>query len=381
MAGGLERIIKDNAETAIENPEYLTTQLITCIGNKRSLLGFIGKGLELVKKRLNKDKMDSFDVFSGSGIVARYMKRYSRTIYVNDLEKYSSLINECYLTNKSDFNSSAFTDIYDEVVNELDNAALVPGFITQMYSPKDDCSIQENERVFYTSRNAKYLDTARRLIEQISKQYQKYLLAPLLSEASIHANTSGVFKGFYKNSDTGVGQFGGRNQDALDRITGDIRIPYPVFSNYDCDSVVFNGDSNLICEDVPEVDIAYIDPPYNQHPYGSNYFMLNLISEYKKPISISNVSGIPSDWKRSNYNRRNSAYNALQSLVEKIKAKYLLISFNSEGFIRLESMKKLLKKHGKISVLETQYNTFRGSRNFSANNTYIREYLYLLEKK
>ncbi|MDR0684304.1 MAG: DNA adenine methylase [Spirochaetaceae bacterium] len=38
-----------------------------------------------------------------------------------------------------------------------------------------------------------------------------------------------------------------------------------------------NGDSNKIINNIPEVDLAYLDPPYNQHPYGSNYFMLNLI--------------------------------------------------------------------------------------------------------
>jgi len=37
-------ITEDSTGIAIENPEYLTTQLITCIGNKRSLLGFIGEG-------------------------------------------------------------------------------------------------------------------------------------------------------------------------------------------------------------------------------------------------------------------------------------------------------------------------------------------------
>ena len=40
------------------------------------------------------------------------------------------------------------------------------------------------------------------------------------------------------------------------------------------------------------VDIAYLDPPYNQHPYGSNYFMLNLIASYKKPSQISNSKGV-----------------------------------------------------------------------------------------
>ena len=191
----------------------------------------------------------------------------------------------------------------------------------------------------------------------------------------------GWYEIFYKNPDTGIGQFGGKNQDALFRITGDIKIPYPVFSNYDCDVHVFNGDSNMVCEFLPEVDIAYLDPPYNQHPYGSNYFMLNALLDYEKPDSISNISGIPDDWNRSLYNKNKYAYLALSDLVDKIKAKYLLISFNSEGFIPLDQMIGLLEKYGKLEVLETKYNAFRGSRNLNGREIHLKEYLYLLEKK
>jgi adenine-specific DNA methylase len=88
-------------------------------------------------------------------------------------------------------------------------------------------------------------------------------------------NTSGVFKGFYKNKETGIGQFGGSNQDALLRIKGDL--PFPIFSDFNCEVMVYNDDSNNVIKTAPEVDLAYVDPPYNQHPYGSNYFMLNLI--------------------------------------------------------------------------------------------------------
>jgi adenine-specific DNA-methyltransferase len=169
-------------------------------------------------------------------------------------------------------------------------------------------------------------------------------LAPLLSEASIRANTSGVFKGFYKNKKTGIGQFGGLNQDALFRITGDIKLPFPVFSNFNCETIICNGDSNQIIKKLPEVDIAYLDPPYNQHPYGSNYFMLNLILDYKYPKNTSKISGIPENWNRSNYNKDNYALKSLTELVENIRSKYVLISFNSEGFISLEEMKNMLKK-------------------------------------
>ena len=50
-----------------ENEDFLTKQLITYIGNKRALLGFIGKGIKIVGDKLSKKKLMVFDVFSGSG--------------------------------------------------------------------------------------------------------------------------------------------------------------------------------------------------------------------------------------------------------------------------------------------------------------------------
>ena len=231
-----------------------------------------------------------------------------------------------------------------------------------------------------------YIDTMRSLIESVSIEYRKYFLAPLIAKASVHANTSGVFKGFHKNKRTGLGQFGGSNSDALFRIKGNIVLPFPVFSNFNCSYSVYNGDSNQIMKEVPEVDFVYLDPPYNQHPYGSNYFMLNLILENKFPENISSVSGIPNNWNRSAYNKKQYAYSALSDLVNNIKAKYVLISFNSEGFISVDEMNKMLKKNGKVQVLETSYNTFRGCRNLKNlaeigdRDIHVTEYLYLLEK-
>ncbi|GHV76829.1 restriction endonuclease subunit M [Spirochaetia bacterium] len=363
-----------------ENEEFLTQQLITYIGNKRSLLDFIGKGVRKVQNRVNKNKLTMFDVFSGSGIVARYFKQYSDLLLVNDLEKYSTLINQCYLSNEDDLNITKLKGYYNELNNYLIPENLQEGIISELYAPKDEKNIRVEDRVFYTIRNAMYIDTARQYIETIPKPYQKYFIAPLLSEASIHANTSGVFKGFYKNKETGIGQFGGKNQNALFRITGNIKLPFPIFSSYYSDVLVYNGDSNQIIKDVPEVDIAYLDPPYNQHPYGSNYFMLNLILNYKYPENTSKISGIPENWNRSNYNKENHALASLTELVTNIKAKYVLISFNSEGYIDLGEMKNMLNRVGKVEILEVKYNTFRGSRNLINRDIHVKEYLYLLEK-
>jgi len=366
-------------ETLSEKKEYLTQQLITCIGNKRTLLDFIGDGIKKVQKKLQKNRLKTFDVFSGSGAAARFLKQFSELLIVNDLEKYSAVINACYLSNESELNLPLLREYYRELIDRA-NSGLTDGIITELYAPRNDNDIKPHERVFYTRRNAMYIDTARQLIDKIPQNEQKYFLAPLLSQASIHANTSGVFKGFYKNRETGAGQFGGRKQDALSRITGDIELPFPVFSNFNCESIVCNNDANEIIGRLPEVDIAYLDPPYNQHPYGSNYFMLNLILDYKRPEKISKVSGIPEDWNRSAYNSRKHALHAMTHLVDNINSKYVLISFNSEGFITIEQMKNMLERFGKIEVLETSYNVFKGSRNLKGREIHVKEYLYLLEK-
>jgi adenine-specific DNA-methyltransferase len=367
-------------EALYENEAYLTKQIITYIGNKRSLLQFITAGIRKVQGRLGKNKLRMFDVFSGSGIAARLFKQYSSLLLVNDLEKYSKITNECYLSNKSELNMPFLKNIHSGLRSEIENQPLKSGIIANKYAPKDDNDIKAEERVFYTRRNAQYIDTMRALIERIDPSCQKYFLAPLISEASIHSNTSGVFKGFYKNHETGIGQFGGERKDALLRIKGDIVLPFPVFSNFDSECTVFSGDSNVVIHTAPEVDVAYMDPPYNQHPYGSNYFMLNLILENKHPENTSKASGIPENWNRSAYNKKQFAYKALTDLVANIKSKFVLISFNSEGFISLDEMKDMLCKIGKVEILEATYTTFRGCRNLANRNIHVKEYLYLLEK-
>ena len=73
----------------IENSDFLTKQIITYLGNKRSLLDFIGTAVNKVKKDLKKDKLSSLDLFSGSGIVARFLKQHSNFLIANDLEPVS----------------------------------------------------------------------------------------------------------------------------------------------------------------------------------------------------------------------------------------------------------------------------------------------------
>jgi len=363
-----------------ENPEYLISQLITYIGNKRALLRPIGLAIERVKRRLRKSHLRVLDAFSGSGVVSRFLKAHASFVVSNDIEPYATVIARCYLRNKSTVDLAAISALVADFNARVETEPLPPGFIEEMYAPRNEARITKEDRVFYTRRNARRLDNYRRLIESAPTDLRELLLGPLLSEASVHANTAGVFKGFYKNRRTGVGQFGGTGSDALARILSDITLKPPVLSNFECEYEVLQEDANLAARRVKGLDLAYVDPPYNQHPYGSNYFMLNLLVEYKRPRNVSRVSGIPSDWRRSGYNVRARSLPLLRELLCTIDAPFLLVSFNNEGFIPLETMRTMLSSIGTLETFEIPYNTFRGSRNLNNRPLHVTEHLFLVQR-
>jgi adenine-specific DNA-methyltransferase len=363
-----------------ENPDYLVRQLITYLGNKRALLGNIGLAVEKVKQRLGKQKLRVFDAFSGSGVVSRFLKAHAGYLVSNDLEDYAAVTGRCYLRNHSSIQYEPLSKIVADLNAQVANKKLQPGFIEELYSPRDEEHITKEDRVFYTRDNARRLDRYRQLIDTVPNDMKDLLLGPLLSKASIHANTAGVFKGFYKNRKTQVGQFGGSGADALLRIKGQIVLEPPILSRFECDVEVLQQDANQAARHLKNLDLVYLDPPYNQHPYGSNYFMLNLLVNYKRPTELSRVSGIPTDWRRSGYNVRRQSLRLFQELLQSLDAKYLLISFNNEGFISPHEMKTMLHRLGSVEVLETKYNAYRGSRNFDRRSIHVMEQMFLVER-
>ena len=119
--------------------------------------------------------------------------------------------------------------------------------------------------------------------------------------------------------------------------------------------------------------------------------VLEIFSTYKKDLklvlkqgwdekAISKVSGIAKDWNRSVFNKKSSASKAFFELIANLKAKFVLISFNSEGFINQDEFDKNLNKMGKVHLLRQKYNAYRGSRNLKARNIHVDELLYVLKK-
>ena len=365
-----------------EEPRFYRDQLITYIGNKRSLLEPISRAMANVQAELGKERLRILDGFAGSGVVSRLFKSVADELVVNDLEPYARVIGNCFLANRSSVDESRLAEVVANLNRQVNSGCRNGvGFIEGLYAPKDDDSIQVGERVFYTRDNARRLDHFRMLIDDQDPDLFDLLLGPLLSAASVHANTAGVFKGFYKDKMTGRGKFGGSGADALHRIKGKITLNMPVLSNFECASEVYQKDTNDLVAEVGDFDLAYFDPPYNQHPYGSNYFMLNLLVDHHEPRAFSKVSGIPADWNRSAYNQRRRSLERLTDAVNRVHAQYVLLSFNDEGFIAPTDLRRMLGELGPVREVKLKHNTFRGSRNLHARRMHVTEHLFLVRKE
>lgn len=363
--------------------EYEMQSMLTCIGNKRKLINIIKQIVETeIKPKIDKDKLNIVDGFAGSSVVSRALSQYSNNMYSNDLEPYSYIMAKCFLIKPTQEKQLIIKQHIDSMNHLAENGPYVPGIITETYSPNDTSNPQEDERCFYTKENALRIDTLRKYInDNVPEELFEYCITPLLIKASIHTNTCGVFKGFYKNK-KGIGAWGGEDGNAVCRITNPIVLEMPLWSDFDFKGSVYNKDINELIDDLPnDIDLIYYDPPYNQHPYSSNYFMLNIILKNELPPKISKVSGIPSNWTRSEYNYKKNerAINAMKELINKSiqKSKYILISYNDEGIIKIDDWDKIFEGYD-VTMYETEYNTFRGSRNLKDRSDKVTEIMYLI---
>ena len=380
------RVVSAPAPAPASEDEYVLQTMLTCLGNKRSLVCHIRDAADNVCKRLGKSRLRILDGFGGSGVVSRKLSYVASSLHYNDMEEYAYLMGKCSVETPT---AAQRVRIAAHIGSMNDLAASGPyvrGFVSELYAPADTENIVSGERCFYTQENAQIIDTLRAYISNnVEDELQAYCLVPLLNKASIHANTSGVFKGFH--SENGVGKWGGAAARCLPRIKGDIRLDVPVWNTIE----PFTGratrsDINSLIDEFEDgsLDLVYLDPPYNQHPYGSNYFMLNLIASNvaPDPSTLSRVSGIPSTWNRSEYNYKKKAMEAMSELLKSSlrKSAYVLISYNDEGIISDEDWVSILEPYN-MELFETQYNAYRGSRNLAGRSDKVTERMYLVSAK
>lgn len=379
-----------------EKDPYLTRQLIAYIGNKRSLLGFLRTVFSSLESAEGRTVFS--DPFAGSGAVARLARMMDYEVLANDWEPYSKIVNSCYIgINRSELKSlfrqkGGVEKVFREI-NNLSGPVEDP-YISLHYAPEStDDADYRTERLFYTRENALFIDRARNWIEhyypgwnldeQAGKE-KNLLLASLLYEVSTHANTSGVFKACHKG-------FGGHGKDALTRIMAPMEMEIPFLIDSEAPSVVESLDAAEFSRGV-SAHMCYLDPPYNSHQYGSNYFMLNTVALWDRPpVSpdrkadgrFVEKAGIRKDWvkTRSPFCYRKDAPAAFSDLLDSIDSRYIMLSYNTEGIIPFDELYDSMESRGKTDLYCRDYILYRGGKQSLSRQNYNMELLLVLDRK
>jgi adenine-specific DNA-methyltransferase len=315
------------------------------------------------------------DLFAGTGVVSHHFRQQgTATIYSNDSELYSSVIAHA-------FTRSVYTERVRDIIAEMNAASTPathpPGFVTRHYSP-----FEGNERMFFTVENAHRIDAMRTMLETVAAttdlthdEYQ-FILASIIISADAVSNVPAVYGCYLKNFKA--------------KATKPI-VLFPIHtitaSASASASATFHADvtdPTFLSTTIPPVDIAYLDPPYNERQYSKNYFPLNIIA--KTPASLNTEpplkgkTGIPTDCFLSPFCRKGVASEtAFDTLIRGLRAKWIFLSYNSESIVSKEKMLEILRRYGTVSVIEREYKRFKS---FEYNeDKAIQEYLFCLEKK
>ena len=354
---------------ARDTDEYVFSQLIPYIGNKRKLL-------DLIHQAISQTKIENgtfVDLFSGSTVVSRFAKKLGFRVLSNDWEPYSEQIAKgtIVLNKIPEFEKLGGHENVFKILNDVEP---LEDYVSRHLCPSDDNNLDhEKDRLFFMRKNGMKIDAMRELIsnwvdnDMISDTEFSYIMASFMYSVSYVSNTSGVFKGFHKG-------WGGSNGTAQYRICSDIKLRPAIIYDNGQENISSRQDAGLLVNDLSELlgdvpDIVYLDPPYNQHPYGSNYHVLNSIVLWDKPkfpekITRGTKSAIRLDWRserRSAYNYSIKAAEEFDNLIRKINCKYILTSYSTEGNIPLEKMMNILGSKGSLSVVKREYVRYRVS--------------------
>jgi adenine-specific DNA-methyltransferase len=366
--------------------EYAFSQLIPYIGNKRKLLPLIVDGIR--ETGLQNGKF--LDMFSGSTVVGRMAKQMGFQTYVNDWEPYAYHLNRCFVTlnTEPEFNNLGGAD---KVFDILNNIKPREDWVAKNLCPIDDDNPDiSKERMFFTRENGTLIDAIRHQIQEwfdskvIDQDEFSYLIAPLLYSASYVSNTSGLFNAFHAG-------FGGGTKTGLGRIKSCIQLQKPILYNNGLQNVAFCQDAMSLAEDLSgntDLDIVYLDPPYNQHSYGSNYHVLNSIALWDKPelpetISRGNKSAIRKDWqesRRSSYNYTKSSTAAYAELVDAVKSRYVLVSYSTEGNIPTHELVNASAQVGHLRCVMEPYQRYRVSKQRPSTRARTLEFVLVIDK-
>ena len=112
-----------------------------------------------------------------------------------------------------------------------------------------------------------------------------------------------------------------------------------------------------------EVDVSYIDPPYNQHSYMGNYHMWESLVRWDKPetYGVANKRIQCREYK-SPFNSKRKIKQALTDVLDALHSKHLLVSFNDEGYLNRKEVISILSERGYVGVASVDFKRYVGAQ-------------------
>lgn len=315
------------------------------IGNKTRLLPFIRRALKKSGIRVG----SVHDAFAGTASVSRALKADGWRVHSSDLLMSSYVFQRAYVV------AECWDPTLEDMARELSSLPAGKGFISRYFSPAGGAD--SGGRMYFTESNAGRIDAAREELERwrragrVGDDGYYILLAAIIEGADRVANTAGVYASYMKKW-----QPNARRSFGLE-----LERPVPG-SRPACAHLM---DATEAARAIGEVDLLYIDPPYNSRQYVAYYHIPEILARgwLDAPPAIRGKVGLlAGDEGRSQWSHGRRVGKLFSGLLEASKATYALVSFNSEGHLEPEALLSLLKKaaaDGEVAQFRQRYRRYR----------------------
>ena len=318
------------------------------IGNKEPIVSEIKKLLEEEGLLNNRRKLRLFDAFCGTGAIANSFKD-SFDLVVNDMLKWCVIYTKGRITAKScKFEKLGFDPF--EFLNL--NNQIRKGFFYNNYSPSG------SKRMYFSPENAGRIDYFRYSIGEwkrnnlIDDNEYSYLLASLIESLSFVSNTAGVYGAFLKHWDP-------RSKKPI--IFQRVKSKDSEYFNLE----FYNDKIEKIIDKI-DCDVLYLDPPYTQNQYGTQYHLLETLVLDDNP-SISKITGSrPVSPMKSDWSTMYKAHILFDKVISKTKAKYIIFSYSTDGFMSKSFIEAILKRYGKLRSYKCKKISYDKYTNFKS---------------
>ena len=298
--------------------------MIKYIGSKRKLIPIILEAL-----RLSTEARTVIDLFSGTSRVGHALKREGYRVLANDHNAYAATLARCYV--QADVESAARDA--ELLVAEFNALPGLAGYFTETFCIRSR---------YFQPKNGERVDAIREAIaaKNLPPELEAVLLVSLMEAADRVDSTTGVQMAYLKS-------WAARAHNDLELRVPDL-LPQSIHgkgSAYQLDA--FEAAETL------EADVAYVDPPYNQHKYIGNYHIWESLVRWDKPEFYGIAcKRIDCRERKSVFNSRPKFAAAMERLVSSLRTQCLIISFNNEGFLSRAQMEAMLSQlwHGAAHV-------------------------------